>query len=63
MAESRAETVGRVMANSPAETQSRRDVAAPWPKVRLGEICDVFTGKKDVNQTVETGAYRLFFIF
>ena len=37
MAESRAETVGRVMPNSPAETQSRRE-AAPWPKVRLGEI-------------------------
>ena len=48
------------MAHSPAETQSRRDVAAPWPKVRLGEICDVFTGKKDVNQTVATGAYRFF---
>ena len=62
MAESRAETVGRVMAHSPAETQSRRE-AAPWPKVRLGAVCDVFTGKKDVNQTVATGAYRLSFTF
>ena len=31
MAESRAETVGRVMANSPAEPQSRRE-AAPLGK-------------------------------
>ena len=42
MAESRAETGGRVMAHSPAETQSRRDVAAPWPKVRLGEMCEIY---------------------
>ena len=28
------------MAHSPAETQSRRE-AAPWPKVRLGEIYDI----------------------
>lgn len=44
MAESRAETVGCVMAHSPAETQSRRE-AAPWPKVRLGEICEIALGK------------------
>ena len=28
------------MAESRAETPRRRDVAAPWPKVRRGEICD-----------------------
>ena len=33
---------------------------APWPKVKLGEICDIFTGKKDVNQTVTNGPYRFF---
>ena len=29
------------MANSPAEPQSRRE-AALWPKVRLGEICEIY---------------------
>ena len=32
----------------------------PWPKVKLGEICNIFTGKKDVNQTVANGPYRFF---
>ena len=34
MAESRAETVGRVMAHSPAETQSRREAALKYPPGR-----------------------------
>ena len=34
MAESRAETVGRVMAHSPAEMQSRREAALKYPPGR-----------------------------
>ena len=33
---------------------------ASWPKVKLGDICNIFTGKKDVNQTVANGPYRFF---
>ena len=31
-----------------------------WRKVKLGDVCDIFTGKKDVNQTVENGEYVFF---
>ena len=31
-----------------------------WKKVKLGNVCDVFTGKKDVNQTDASGKYLFF---
>ena len=31
-----------------------------WNKVRLGDCCNIFTGKKDVNQTSKDGTYRFF---
>ena len=31
-----------------------------WREVKLGDVCDIFTGKKDVNQTVENGEYMFF---
>lgn len=56
MNESLAETVGRVMAESPAETQSRRE-AAPWPKVRLGEICEIRKGQAITKRESNPGLY------
>lgn len=31
-----------------------------WPKVNLGSLCNIFTGKKDVNQSVTQGKYVFF---
>ena len=31
-----------------------------WKKVKLGSLCDIFTGKKDVNQTIADGKYLFF---
>lgn len=44
------------MADSPAETQSRRE-AAPWPKVRLGEICEIRKGQAITKRESNPGPY------
>ena len=31
-----------------------------WKTVKLGEVCKIFTGKKDVNQTIKDGLYPFF---
>ncbi|MGN0919275.1 MAG: restriction endonuclease subunit S, partial [Alphaproteobacteria bacterium] len=31
-----------------------------WQEVKLGDVCNIFTGKKDVNQTDENGKYIFF---
>lgn len=31
-----------------------------WKTVKLGEICKIFTGKKDVNQTIKDGLHPFF---
>lgn len=31
-----------------------------WKEYKLGEICGIFTGKKDVNQTTQNGEYPFF---
>ena len=31
-----------------------------WKTVKLGEICKIFTGKKDVNQTIKDGLFPFF---
>ena len=48
------------MADSPAETQSRRE-AAPWPKVRLGEICEIALGKM-LDQNKNKGILRRYLV-
>lgn len=31
-----------------------------WKEYKLGELCNIFTGKKDVNQTISDGLYPFF---
>ena len=33
---------------------------ANWKETTLGEVVDIFTGKKDVNQTIADGKYIFF---
>ena len=50
----------RLASKTPRSSRLTSHAPAPWPKVKLGDICNIFTGKKDVNQTVANGPYRFF---
>ena len=38
----------------------KREIPEGWEVKKLGDFCDIFTGKKDVNETDINGKYRFF---
>ena len=38
----------------------KREIPEGWKVFQVKDFCDVFTGKKDVNQALDTGKYKFF---
>ena len=41
-------------------TEFENGIPKGWKVVKVSDFCKVFTGKKDVNQTIKNGAYKFF---